>query len=198
MRLSIHAIGRMKQGPERELVAPLSRTRRGHRQPLALIGFDVAELPESRAGSAQPARPKKPRPGRQSCRRRVSSRSTSTARPRLRRLRQPHRPLARRRQAGRRLSSSAAPTGSTPPLSQGRPALVLLAADLAAPAGPHHAGRTAVPGDHDSLRPPLSSRRLTLRPIVAARPAASPSFQAKERRALRLALLWFVAVIREQ
>jgi len=52
LRLSIHAIGRMKQGPERELVARyLDRAAAGGK-PLGLTGFDVHETPESRAGSA--------------------------------------------------------------------------------------------------------------------------------------------------
>jgi 23S rRNA (pseudouridine1915-N3)-methyltransferase len=55
MRILIAAIGRMKQGPERELVARYLERARGTGKPLALTGFDVAELPESRASSA-PAR----------------------------------------------------------------------------------------------------------------------------------------------
>lgn len=51
MRIHIAAIGRMKQGPERALVARyLERAVQGGR-PLALTGFDVVELPESRASS---------------------------------------------------------------------------------------------------------------------------------------------------
>ena len=52
MRLSIHAIGRMKQGPERELVARYLECAVGSGRPLGLTGFEVAEFPESRAGSA--------------------------------------------------------------------------------------------------------------------------------------------------
>ena len=52
MRLSIHAIGRMKQGPERELVARYLERAVGSGRPLGLTGFEVAEFPESRAGSA--------------------------------------------------------------------------------------------------------------------------------------------------
>jgi 23S rRNA (pseudouridine1915-N3)-methyltransferase len=52
MRIAIAAIGRMKAGPERELVARyLDRAVAGGR-PLALTGFDVTELPESRAATA--------------------------------------------------------------------------------------------------------------------------------------------------
>jgi len=49
MRLSIHAIGRMKQGPERELVARYLDRAVASGRPLALTGFDIAEFPESRA-----------------------------------------------------------------------------------------------------------------------------------------------------
>jgi 23S rRNA (pseudouridine1915-N3)-methyltransferase len=42
----------MKQGPERELVARYLERAQGSGKPLALTGFDVAELPESRASSA--------------------------------------------------------------------------------------------------------------------------------------------------
>ena len=55
MRISLHAIGRMKQGPERELVARYLDRAVATGKPLALTGFDVHEPTESRAGSA-PAR----------------------------------------------------------------------------------------------------------------------------------------------
>jgi len=55
MRIAIAAVGRMKAGPERELVARyLERAAAGGR-PLALTGFEVAETSESRAATA-PAR----------------------------------------------------------------------------------------------------------------------------------------------
>ena len=52
MRISIVAVGRMKQGPERELVARYLERAIGTGKPLALTGFGVSELTESRAGSA--------------------------------------------------------------------------------------------------------------------------------------------------
>lgn len=52
MRIAIAAIGRMKTGPERELVARYLDRAGMSGKPLALTGFDVHELPESRAGSA--------------------------------------------------------------------------------------------------------------------------------------------------
>ncbi len=52
MRISIAAVGRMKNGPERELVARYLERAVGSGKPLALTGFDVTELSESRAGSA--------------------------------------------------------------------------------------------------------------------------------------------------
>jgi len=55
MRIGIVAVGRMKQGPERELAARYLERSRQSGKPLALTGFDVTELTESRAGSA-PAR----------------------------------------------------------------------------------------------------------------------------------------------
>ncbi|MBI4923060.1 MAG: 23S rRNA (pseudouridine(1915)-N(3))-methyltransferase RlmH [Devosia nanyangense] len=52
MRVGIVALGRMKQGPERELVARyLERAVNGGRT-LGLTGFAITELSESRAGSA--------------------------------------------------------------------------------------------------------------------------------------------------
>ena len=52
MRITIAAIGRMKAGPEREMVGRyLDRAIAGGK-PLALTGFDVIELPESRASSS--------------------------------------------------------------------------------------------------------------------------------------------------
>jgi 23S rRNA (pseudouridine1915-N3)-methyltransferase len=52
LRIVIAAIGRMKQGPERELVARyLERARQSGKQ-LALTGFEVVELAESRASGA--------------------------------------------------------------------------------------------------------------------------------------------------
>lgn len=52
MRITIHAVGRMKQGPERELVARYLERAAATGKPLALTGFDVIELPESRASAA--------------------------------------------------------------------------------------------------------------------------------------------------
>ena len=52
MRISIAAIGRMKTGPERELAARYLERAQGAGKPLALTGFEVSELSESRAGSA--------------------------------------------------------------------------------------------------------------------------------------------------
>jgi 23S rRNA (pseudouridine1915-N3)-methyltransferase len=55
VRIVILAVGRMKQGPERELVARYAERAAQTGKPLALTGFDVIEVPESRASSA-PAR----------------------------------------------------------------------------------------------------------------------------------------------
>ena len=52
MRITIAAVGRMKAGPERELVARYLDRAAGSGKPLALTGFDVVELPESRASSS--------------------------------------------------------------------------------------------------------------------------------------------------
>ena len=51
MRVHIAAIGRMKQGPERELAARYLDRAAQSGKPLALTGFEVTELPESRASS---------------------------------------------------------------------------------------------------------------------------------------------------
>jgi 23S rRNA (pseudouridine1915-N3)-methyltransferase len=55
MRITLAAIGRIKSGPERELVARYLDRATASGKPLALTHFDAIELPESRAGSA-PAR----------------------------------------------------------------------------------------------------------------------------------------------
>lgn len=52
MRIRIAAIGRMKQGPERELCGRYLDRAIATGKPLALTGFEVVELPESRASSA--------------------------------------------------------------------------------------------------------------------------------------------------
>ncbi len=52
MRIQIAAIGRMKQGPERELVARYLERAIGTGKSLSLTGFEVAEFAESRATSA--------------------------------------------------------------------------------------------------------------------------------------------------
>ncbi len=52
MRIAIAAVGRMKSGPERELVARYLDRAAASGKPLALTGFEVTELSESRAGSA--------------------------------------------------------------------------------------------------------------------------------------------------
>ena len=52
MRVAILAVGRMKQGPERELVARYLDRAVASGKALGLTGFGVTELAESRAGSA--------------------------------------------------------------------------------------------------------------------------------------------------
>jgi 23S rRNA (pseudouridine1915-N3)-methyltransferase len=52
LRVSILAVGRMKQGPERELVARYLDRAVASGKTLGLTGFAVTELTESRAGSA--------------------------------------------------------------------------------------------------------------------------------------------------
>ena len=56
MRIQIAAIGRMKQGPERELVARYLERAIGTGKPLALTGFDVAETAESRGQTVRDRR----------------------------------------------------------------------------------------------------------------------------------------------
>jgi 23S rRNA (pseudouridine1915-N3)-methyltransferase len=51
MRVGIVAVGRMKQGPERELVARYLERAVATGKALGLTGFAVSELTESRAGS---------------------------------------------------------------------------------------------------------------------------------------------------
>jgi len=55
VRITIIAVGRMKSGPERELVTRYLERARNSGKLLGLTGFDVTELTESRASSA-PAR----------------------------------------------------------------------------------------------------------------------------------------------
>lgn len=55
MRIAIAAVGRMKQGPERELVGRYLDRAVLSGKPLALTGFEIIELTESRASSS-PAR----------------------------------------------------------------------------------------------------------------------------------------------
>lgn len=52
MKVHVAAIGRMKQGPERELVARYLDRAVGSGRPLSLTGFEVIELTESRASAA--------------------------------------------------------------------------------------------------------------------------------------------------
>jgi len=52
MRVHVAAIGRMKQGPERELASRYLERAVASGRPLGLTGFDVAEYPESRAAAA--------------------------------------------------------------------------------------------------------------------------------------------------
>jgi 23S rRNA (pseudouridine1915-N3)-methyltransferase len=52
LRVLILAVGRMKQGPERELVARYLDRAVASGKTLGLTGFSVTELTESRAGSA--------------------------------------------------------------------------------------------------------------------------------------------------
>jgi 23S rRNA (pseudouridine1915-N3)-methyltransferase len=52
LRILIAAIGRMKQGPERELVSRYLDRAKAAGKPLALTGFDVSEYAESRSATA--------------------------------------------------------------------------------------------------------------------------------------------------
>lgn len=52
MKISIHAIGRMKKGPERELAARYLERATATGKALGLTGFDIIELSESRAATA--------------------------------------------------------------------------------------------------------------------------------------------------
>lgn len=52
MRIAIAAVGRMKQGPERELVARYLDRAKASGKPLALTGFEILEFAESRASVA--------------------------------------------------------------------------------------------------------------------------------------------------
>jgi len=56
VRIQIAAIGRMKQGPERELVARYLERATGTGKPLALTGFDVAETAEARGQTVRDRR----------------------------------------------------------------------------------------------------------------------------------------------
>jgi 23S rRNA (pseudouridine1915-N3)-methyltransferase len=51
VRITLNAVGRMKQGPERELVARYLERARQSGKPLALTGFDILESADSRASS---------------------------------------------------------------------------------------------------------------------------------------------------
>jgi 23S rRNA (pseudouridine1915-N3)-methyltransferase len=53
VRIVILAVGRMKQGPERQLVDRYAERAAQAGRPLALTGFDVLELHESRTSSAK-------------------------------------------------------------------------------------------------------------------------------------------------
>ena len=52
MRTAIVAVGRMKQGPERDLVARYLERARATGRGMQLSGFDVVEIAESRASAA--------------------------------------------------------------------------------------------------------------------------------------------------
>lgn len=52
MKIHVAAVGRMKQGPERELVARYLERAQASGKPLGLTGFEVSELTESRASSS--------------------------------------------------------------------------------------------------------------------------------------------------
>jgi 23S rRNA (pseudouridine1915-N3)-methyltransferase len=49
LRLSLLAVGRLKSGPERELVERYRQRIEGIGRPLGIAGLDMVELPESRA-----------------------------------------------------------------------------------------------------------------------------------------------------
>jgi len=51
VRIGIFAVGKLKQGPERELCARYVERAKLSGKPLGLTGFDISEHPESRASS---------------------------------------------------------------------------------------------------------------------------------------------------
>lgn len=53
MRIGIFAVGKLKQGPERELCARYVERAKLSGKPLGLTGFEIVEQPESRASSAE-------------------------------------------------------------------------------------------------------------------------------------------------
>ena len=152
---TIAAVGRMKAGPGARAGRALSRSRhrpaasrwrspasRSSNSPNPALGPSASrKAEEAKAPARRPARWH--RRGARRARQDPSARKPS-----------PTRSAAGATMAGRpSASSSAAPTGSTrTSCASADLALELFAADLAAPAGPHHAGRAALPRHHDPQR----------------------------------------------
>ena len=158
MRVAVHAVGRMKSGPEKELADRFFDRFGKSGAPLGLDFAGVTEISESRAATA-------------SERRREEAMRLSAALPagaalvlldeRGRELGSEAfaRFLAEQRDGGRRATWLAigGPDGHDRDAAPKADLVLLLRqGHLAAPAGAGHAGRAALPGGDDSRRPSLS------------------------------------------
>ena len=158
MRIVVAAVGRLKQGPERELAERYRKRAADAGRSAGLRAFE-----SSKSGKAAPAS----RPAHD---RRIDR--DRQHRPRTRRHGDPGR--ARREHEQQRLRRLlqgwrdadrpavvfiiGGPDGLAPSLREKAASPRLRRGDLAAPAGAHHAAGAALPGRHDPRRAPISSR----------------------------------------
>ena len=161
MRIVIAAVGRLKQGPERELAERYRKRAADAGRKAGLDGFDIVEIKESRAGDAA---------------RRMLEESIAVANI------IPERAVTViLDQRGESMSSSSFAGRLQGWRTENKPAVVFIVGgadglapnlrenaeprdrvrggDLAAPAGAGHAAGAALPRGHDSGRAPLSPRR---------------------------------------
>ena len=154
MLVAVHAVGRMKAGPEQELAA---RYFDRFAKSGPAIGLEFSGVLGDRRRPRAIGRRETPRRGRPACGatrqgRRADRCSTNAARIRLGRPRTEDRRL---RDGGRRVLAFVdrrAGRARCGLARRGRACAFLRPADLAAPAGARHAGRTALPRSRRSCR----------------------------------------------
>ena len=194
MRIVIAAVGRLKQGPERELAERYRKRAADAGRKAGLDAFDIIEIKESRAGDAARRMLEESiaianlipeRAATVLLDERGESMSSGSFAGRLQGWRSAE-------QAGGGVRPGRRRRPGAEPARQGRPRHRLWAGDLAASARANHAAGAALSRDHDPGRTPVSPRLMPA-PSLGHFKRANSAYGAKLETGLQaLAPLWGV------